>query len=253
MRKLKAALFTLFLLIVGCREMAAEDHQDETRVPEFFLTSLSTPHCVLKIAVPGNTLEQREKILLNFMGKGYELTSGWAKNFIPISVDYVEFKYFHIVAVNSCHDNVKSLRTLLTRLLGGQIHVAVRPDNSFLASAQKWQSFPNTISFLRAYSFGRSDIEACTVGVKEDNQALRNSVMIHNAFVRVWAKYRMSIVEVWDVNGYNYIVFSRQCEKKGVLFRRLLELSAREKAPLNNVLGAPDLKPDLRNYFASQL
>lgn len=236
-------------LTCACYSVARSE--DKGNLPEFFLTSMNHPYCVMRIEVPGDNVQRRERAFLEFVDKGYAATSGWANQFIPIGVDYDSFEYFRLVFFEGCSPkNTNVIEHQVAAWLGAVPKVRQEAGSHLVDSAEKRLSFKDTAAFFRAYKQGYTVTE-CAIRVTEIDNDEHNAGVIHNTFAKIWAKYRVSIAELWQVNKYTYVIFSRQCEKKDILYRRLLDFSRREGVPLIGMLSPPDLRPDLKEYFLS--
>lgn len=245
-------MHAVLLLIVAASlafASAAESRDaDAPHLPEFFLTSISQPHCLMLVEFAESARESRKQSLLKFMDHSYTSTDQWKNSFIPLAIDYVDYTYMHVIDFKACSpSSVTVYRQLLSPYLSVS-KVSPVDDDDFISTAQQRMSFVSTPDFFRAYHFDHL-VSQCTVSASELRSS--DSVRVHNMLVQLWLRYRVSIAEIWQVNKTVYIAFSRQCDRKEALYHNLMALAERDKLPLSDLLEQPNFSPDMKEYFSS--
>jgi hypothetical protein len=258
--KLNIFLLSTIAAVFVMRASAAEEKHAE--IPDFFFQGTSSAqYCVARVDLLDGSFLNRRSRVIGYIRDAYTRSAGWQSDYSVGGIDYINYLYFHLAGSTSCkllERKMDSVRDFFRICEGNK-------DNGCIGIGLRFSLDPNSqltrkldgpvapIALFESIR-GRGDLQKCTIKITGDMPndihallALRSKIDV------VVLKYRMSILDIHEVNNNLYILLSKQCSSKEKLFNIMLELFDGEGFDWRRYLRSWDLSPDVSEYRYSEM
>jgi hypothetical protein len=94
--------------------------RDDGFMPEWYSHGPDQPSCTLRVDLRSPTQEERKESLLSGIDFAYADTEAWQQDFSIASVDYVDFRYAHVITDRPCSES-EELISRLSQVVGTEL------------------------------------------------------------------------------------------------------------------------------------
>ena len=249
-REAKHLVAVLAVTVLLGFDPAVAQHQspspkDDGFIPEWYSYGPDQPSCKLRVDFSFTTQEERREKLLSGIDLAYADTEAWQQDFSIAGVDYVDFRYTHVITYRPCSES-EELISRLSQVFGTERgDWTVAEHANLLSTVKELDELGQVGVFVRYRS--KTRIQPCLIRIRLTS--LEAAIPATDGFLFLQQKYRPPFADITFINRNSYLLLSRQCERKRAIYDQLLFLLKRENRP-TDVLGPADFDPSPYEYFS---
>lgn len=164
-----ALVIVTWLVVSGAARAA------ERPTPELYTPPGIHEYCVVRANLAGGTQSARETAIIAQIARSYAETSRWADLYVIAGVDYIEFKFFHLVFPGGCREAASALESVRKHFQPcpadaaapcavGVLSLEQVPGTSLVATWEEDDDAPTPIMLFEK-RIGRDRLVACTIRI----------------------------------------------------------------------------------------